>query len=43
MKENLKNFTLLYAEDDKTVQGEMLEYFQSTSKRFLWLMMVKRL
>lgn len=29
MKENLKNFTLLYAEDDKAVQGEMLEYFQS--------------
>ena len=32
MKENLKNFTLLYAEDDKTVQGEMLEYFQSYFK-----------
>ena len=32
MKENLKNFTLLYAEDDKAVQGEMLEYFQSYFK-----------
>ncbi|MDD2790424.1 MAG: response regulator transcription factor [Sulfurimonas sp.] len=29
MKENLKNFTLLYAEDDIEIQKEMLEYFKS--------------
>ncbi|WP_198305782.1 response regulator transcription factor [Arcobacter vandammei] len=31
-KENLKNFTLLYAEDDKAIQKEMLEYFSSYFK-----------
>lgn len=31
-KENLKNFTLLYAEDDKSIQTEMLEYFSSYFK-----------
>lgn len=33
MRENLKNFTLLYAEDDKSVQKEMLEYFESYFKK----------
>lgn len=32
MNENLKNFTLLYAEDDAEIQKEMLEYFQSYFK-----------
>ena len=32
MRENLKNFTLLYAEDDKAIQKEMLEYFSSYFK-----------
>lgn len=32
MRENLKKFTLLYAEDDKSVQKEMLEYFGSYFK-----------
>jgi two-component system, OmpR family, response regulator VanR len=32
MRENLKKFTLLYAEDDKSVQKEMLEYFESYFK-----------
>lgn len=32
MRENLKNFTLLYAEDDKSIQVEMLEYFSSYFK-----------
>ena len=32
MRENLKNFTLLYAEDDKAIQNEMLEYFSSYFK-----------
>lgn len=33
MRENLKNFTLLYAEDDKSIQIEMLEYFSSYFKK----------
>ncbi len=33
MRENLKKFTLLYAEDDKSVQKEMLEYFESYFKK----------
>ena len=32
MTENLKNFTLLYAEDDNEIQKEMAEYFQSYFK-----------
>lgn len=32
MREHLKKFTLLYAEDDKSVQKEMLEYFESYFK-----------
>lgn len=32
MRENLKKFTLLYAEDDKAVQKEMFEYFKSYFK-----------
>lgn len=32
MRRNLKNFTLLYAEDDKSIQVEMLEYFSSYFK-----------
>jgi DNA-binding response OmpR family regulator len=35
MNENLKNFTLLYAEDDREIQKEMLEYFQSYFKEVL--------
>lgn len=31
-KDKLKNFTLLYAEDDKAIQEEMLEYFSSYFK-----------
>ncbi|MCT7555160.1 response regulator transcription factor [Aliarcobacter butzleri] len=31
-KDNLKSFTLLYAEDDKAIQKEMLEYFASYFK-----------
>ncbi len=32
MRENLKEFTLLYAEDDISVQKEMLEYFKTYFK-----------
>lgn len=32
MRENLKSFTLLYAEDDESIQIEMLEYFSSYFK-----------
>lgn len=35
MNENLKNFTLLYAEDDNEIQKEMLEYFKSYFKEVL--------
>ncbi|OCL82465.1 response regulator transcription factor [Arcobacter porcinus] len=31
-KDSLNNFTLLYAEDDKAIQKEMLEYFSSYFK-----------
>ncbi|WP_418185770.1 response regulator transcription factor [Aliarcobacter vitoriensis] len=31
-KDSLKHFTLLYAEDDKAIQKEMLEYFSSYFK-----------
>lgn len=31
-KEDLKNFTLLYAEDDKSIQAEMFEYFSTFFK-----------